>query len=90
MSRINYKLVFLSVLLVCIFGCSSLPAAYNTENPGTLPRAGGELQFFFANPDYTTTDVLEREQLLQREIFGGRNGSPVVNGGIGMMGVWRF
>ncbi len=82
--------ILLFFILVCILGCSSVRESFNAESPGMYPWAGGDIQLFFANPDYTTVDPLEKGQLLQTELYGGRRQSEIVHGGIGAMGIWRF
>lgn len=85
------KLALALVMLAGIYGCSTPSILFNTEHPGLASVAGGELQLLFANPEYSDmNDKLVRDDFMQKEIFGKKNGYPSVTGGIGMMQVWRF
>ncbi len=84
------KLLLFMIMLLGISGCTSIYSAFNSDTPGTVPFAGGEAQLLFSNPEYTATDPSVRDEFLERQIFGKKGGYPSVNGGIGMMEVWRF
>ncbi len=85
-----YRLLAILLLLVGLSACSSYPAAFNNEHPGTIPWAGGNLQLLFSNPGYDASDPTIREELLEKQMFGRKNGAPNVSGGVGLMQIWKF
>lgn len=89
-----YKSALLVVLLLGIIGCAGTgggSAFFTPQNPGMAHVAGGDMQLFFSNPEYSSLDPTNRQELLEMGVFNPRqNGSPFTTGGIGLMQVWRF
>jgi len=85
------RILLVLAVLAGVMGCATMPDQnwlYGDPYSGLLqvePRA--EVQFLFSNPNYGTSlfalDVDEKFQL-------GRIGRNSINGGIGMMGIYRF
>ncbi|MEN6440834.1 MAG: hypothetical protein ABFD97_19860 [Syntrophobacter sp.] len=85
------RILLAMVLVTGLCACSTTPGLFNAQHFGNTELAGGELQLFFSNPEYNTTnEQVDRDDARLREIFGKKSGSPVVVGGVGVMQIWRF
>jgi hypothetical protein len=87
------KLALILILFFGISGCSTMGVFYDSEHPGELSVAGGQMQLLFSNPEYTDlnpNDPLAKSEMIQNQLFNRPNGSANVTGGIGMMQIWRF
>jgi hypothetical protein len=87
------RLVLVLALLAGISGCSTMAGFFDSDNPGTLTVAGGQMQLLFSNPEFNDlnpSDPLAKSEIAEAQLYGRKNGDATVTGGIGMMEVWRF
>jgi hypothetical protein len=80
------KIIYLVLIAIGMSGCAASGIYYNPSQPTQITIPGGRVQLFYSNPNQSE----EPPDRLTRDVLMSNSGPPVVQGGLGLMAVWKF